>query len=152
MPTSLSSLHRLIYISEATDFTVARAADIMADILAVSVERNTQAGVSGALLACDQWFLQVLEGSRLKVSEIYNLLCTDPRHRKIRLIEAKPAERRLFCDWGMCGRTLSSRDAEIVALLGARGRLNPATLTPASAVKLLSVVREVQKRPTVGYV
>lgn len=118
----------------------------MASILGAAVRRNSLAGVSGALLACDQWFVQALEGSRTKVGEVYGVVCNDPRHRDIRVIEAKPVEERLFGDWSMCGQTLSARDAAIVRLLGARKAIQADSLTASGALKLLTVVRAIQSR------
>jgi hypothetical protein len=144
MRTYLNALHRLIYVSQATDFAATRAEAVMADILESAVRRNSAAGVSGALLACDQWFLQALEGSRVKVGEIYGLISNDRRHHSLRLIEAKPVEQRVFGKWSMCGQTLSARDAEIVQLLGARKALNPGSFSADGALKLLRVVRDLQ--------
>lgn len=145
MSTYLNALHRVIYISQATDFAATRAEAVMADILESAARRNSAAGVTGALLACDQWFVQTLEGSRMKVGEIYSLLSNDRRHHSIRLIEARPVEQRLFAEWSMCGQTLSARDAAIVRLLGARKALNPSSLSADAALKLLRVVRDLQR-------
>lgn len=150
MQTYLNALHRLIYVSQATDFAATRTDAVMVSILEASVRRNSAAGVSGVLIAYDQWFVQALEGSRTKVGEIYGVLSNDRRHHSIRLIEAKPVEQRLFGDWSMCGRTLSARDDAIVQLLGARKAFNPHSLTPDSALKLLSVVRDLQGRDEPG--
>ena len=152
MPTHLKSLHRLMYVSKATDFKATRSREVMSSILSSAMRRNKDAGVSGALLACDQWFVQALEGTRMKVGEIYGLVCNDRRHDNIRLIDARPVDTRLFGDWAMCGETLSAKDAAIVHLLGSRKDLDPNKLTGASALSLLRIVRKIQSAPkTVTY-
>ncbi len=99
---------------------------------------------SGALLECGGWFLQALEGPRLNVLEVYERIASDPRHRAIRLIKAEPITERKFADWNMCGRCLSPTDKQILELLENRRAFSPFGLTPAGALNLLMVVREIQ--------
>ena len=149
----IHSLHCLIYFSRAE----VRAADelpaMMRDILQGAVVRNTCAGISGALLACDRWFVQALEGERLAVGEVYHSICRDTRHRDLRIIAAGPIGGRRFADWSMCGQTLSPTDDAILQILETKPSFDPDGLTGASALKLLDVVRKLQVRPApVGYV
>lgn len=83
---------------------------MMGSIFLAAVPRNAGCGVSGALLACDKWFVQALEGDRPTDGEVYNLTSQDRRHRDARIIKAGPIERRSFEGWSMCGQTLSPTD------------------------------------------
>jgi hypothetical protein len=120
---------------------------MMGSILSAAVPRNAGRGVSGALLACDKWFVQALEGDRLTVGELYNLICADRRHRDATVIKTGPIERRSFEGWSMCGRTLSPRDDAIIRTLETRKVFDPADLSATSALKLLEVVRNLQAQP-----
>lgn len=142
----IHSLHRLVYFSRATVNAADELAPIMDSILAAAVARNARRGVSGVLLACDKWFLQALEGDRLRVGEIYYLISQDARHRDLRIIKAGPIERRDFKEWGMCGRTLSPTDDAIVSTLESRKSFDPADLSPQGALKLLETVRNYKIR------
>ena len=121
---------------------------MMRAILAVAVPRNTRAQVSGALLACDKWFVQALEGDRLVVGEIYQKTCGDPRHHDTQVITAGPIGDRNFADWSMCGQTLSPTDDAIIHTLNKKKGFNPAGLSAQSALRLLEIVRSLQTRPT----
>ena len=140
------ALHRLIYYSRAEISSGDQLAPMMTSILSAAAPRNAQRGVSGALLACDEWFVQALEGERLTIGELYNLIRADRRHRNPTVIKAGPIGRRTFEGWGMCGRTLSPRDDAIVQTLATRKAFHPAELSAASALKLLEVVRNLQAK------
>lgn len=117
---------------------------MMEAILSAAVLRNADRGLSGALLACDKWFVQVLEGDRLKVGETYHLICRDQRHRDATVIKAGAIERRSFEGWSMCGQTLSPTDDAIIQTLDTQKSFDPARLSATSALKLLEVVRDIQ--------
>ena len=92
----IHALYRLAYFSRAAVNSADELAPMMGAILSAAVPRNTSRGLSGALLACDKWFVQILEGDRLKVGETYHLICRDPRHREATVIKAGAIERRSF--------------------------------------------------------
>ncbi|MES2723253.1 MAG: BLUF domain-containing protein [Pseudomonadota bacterium] len=143
----IHALHRLIYFSRAAVNSADDLAPMMGSILSAAVPRNAGCGVSGALLACDKWFVQALEGDRLTVGEVYNLICSDRRHRETTVIKAGPIERRSFDGWSMCGQTLSPTDDAIIRTLETRKAFDPASLSVTSALKLLEVVRNLQTKP-----
>lgn len=142
----IHALHRLVYFSRAEVSSPDALAPMMEGILTAAVARNASRGVSGALLACDKWFVQALEGDRLTIGEVYHLICGDRRHRAPTVIKAGPIERRSFEGWSMCGRTLSPKDDAIIQALETQRTFNPASLSPTSALKLLEVVRNLQPR------
>jgi hypothetical protein len=71
-------LHAVVYVSRATRVQYASEADCIAQILAVSARNNAANTITGALLACDGWFVQVLEGRRIDVEHTLRLLA-EPR-------------------------------------------------------------------------
>jgi hypothetical protein len=142
----LYRLHRLIYCSRATAECMSQMRTAFPQILRVSVRNNAEIEVTGALVACNGWFLQALEGPRIEVMKTYERIGADTRHRDIHLIRAEPIDHRRFASWNMCGRCLEPTDQAIVNTLERGGTFNPLLLTPAMALDLLSAVRDIQRK------
>ena len=138
-------LHGLTYISRARPETLANMGFAVSNILKDAQVRNVAFHVTGALLACDGWFLQSLEGPQARVVETFGRIRNDHRHHSIRVIEACPIQERKFSEWSMCGRSLSSADDAILSVLENPGALNLAKLTPSRASALLQLVQNLQK-------
>ncbi len=137
-------LHHMIYVSRATRVVFADQADCVARILTVATEKNARKDVTGALLACDDWFVQVLEGRRIDVGIIFEPISRDPDHYDIRIIASGPLQDRHFASWSMCASTLSPTDNAIVDVLQASGKFDGHKLDPAAAMKLLLAVGRLQ--------
>jgi hypothetical protein len=147
--TSRKGLHRLLYFSRfgptfpldlpGQDYEVGR-------IIATAIRHNRAAGVTGLLLAHQRQFLQVLEGPAEAVMTTYGRILRDPRHDSAKLITAGPAAERLFAEWNMCARRISSADNVILHTLDIKGALAMDALTPAKALALLTAVRGIQQR------
>jgi hypothetical protein len=141
-----NSLHRLVYISRQTpevasdlDFEIGR-------IVSKSIANNRIDNLTGMLLAVQGCFLQALEGQEEAVRRAYIRITADPRHVELKLISAGSAESRLFGEWNMCARSLSSCDRAIVDVIDAKGAFESARLTPVSATRLLTSVAAIQRR------
>ncbi|MEZ6002540.1 MAG: BLUF domain-containing protein [Planctomycetota bacterium] len=71
------------------------------ELLSKARSRNSDRGVSGMLLYHEGNFLQILEGRKEDVYEVFDRISKDPRHKDvIRLIEDE-IETRSFPDWSM---------------------------------------------------
>ena len=57
--------------------------------------------ISGMLCYGNGAFLQVLEGKRKLINEIYHRIAADPRHSRMELLSFGPITRRQFSDWSM---------------------------------------------------
>ena len=138
-------LKRIIYVSQAVNpFTP--------DALRTMVQRaranNTLLGVCGLLLHSEAKFLQVLEGTGQVVDDLYQKICSDPRHDNIRTLVDETIQRRLFRDWGMevaGDETISygdrrTRERVFSRLLLTRGRDRDAEV---EAIDLLQEMRRV---------
>lgn len=93
-------MYRLIYKSRSTG-SINR--EIVRNILNTSSELNEKEGLTGALLATDTHFLQVLEGGFKELNEAFFRIARDPRHDSIQLISFGPAARQIFKGWYMRG-------------------------------------------------
>jgi hypothetical protein len=119
---------------------------VFADILTVSQARNAERGITGCLLSCNGWFMQVLEGGGNDVQSVYDSIQRDARHADVRLVRFGRARERRFARWSMCGKVLSPTDRAIVAVFEEGGAFDPGRLTVPRAVALLLQVQELQSK------
>jgi hypothetical protein len=139
------SLYRVVYVSRATQDMEMSQAECVAHILTKARAFNGPLQVTGALLACDDWFLQVLEGRRLNVDKVLRRIYADRSHTDIRRLYSGPIQSRQFAKWAMCANTVSPLDAEIVEVLRTRGGFDGTRIGLNSAIKLLLVVCQLQE-------
>jgi hypothetical protein len=95
------SLVRLAYVSTSLLADDPSERRQVADILLASRRNNTESEVTGALLATDRNFAQVLEGEREAVEATYERIARDKRHKDIVLTLYESIEVRRFPDWAM---------------------------------------------------
>jgi PAS domain S-box-containing protein len=134
------ALHRLLYVSRASEATLSRFQTEMDAIVTTSQLNNSKLGVTGILISHNGWFVQALEGDRNAVLQLYTEIANDPRHREIRTVSLEPISERRFGQWGMCaGRAPATvtgasfnltalSSAELISLLSACG---PADTQPS---------------------
>lgn len=89
---------RLIYISTARQ-PITRPQ--LGQILRVSRERNTEAGVTGLLIAGGRRFLQGLEGANEAVESTFDRIRRDARHLGIVVLARQVVDERAFGNWAM---------------------------------------------------
>jgi hypothetical protein len=106
---------RLVFVSRAAPGTTARDCY---DIIRVAHNRNSQFGLTGALLFLDGCFIQVLEGDRFHMRERYRRIAADPRHTDVDLRQIGPSERLLFADDWMALRSGDEIDPAVKARFG----------------------------------
>ncbi len=76
-------LVRLLYASRAA---APLTALVVESILAQSRAHNPRLGITGILCYSEDLFLQVLEGGRDEVCELYNTIVRDDRHTNVRIL------------------------------------------------------------------
>ena len=109
-PGTQPSLHFLIYASRATALMSAEQVEAL---VRQSREHNRSAGISGCLVYQDGCFMQMLEGKRETLMALLDKIKGDPRHYEVKLVVEGPARHRVFRDWGMTQRDLSSEFAAL---------------------------------------
>ena len=91
-------LVRLLYASRpAAPLTTA----VVDSILAQSRAHNPKLGITGVLCYSHDLFLQVLEGGRDEVCELYNTIVRDDRHDHVRILSYEEISERRFGNWTM---------------------------------------------------
>ena len=117
-------LVRLVYASRSTEPVTS---EMLERILASSRENNKATGITGVLCLCqDNVFLQVLEGGRAPVNELYATLLTDGRHKDVLLLDYEEIHERRFANWRM-GRVEMEKlnPTPWVAATGSTGQPSP---------------------------
>ena len=106
-------LVRLMYASRAVP---AVDQEELVAILKKSKANNPKAGVTGVLCFSEGIFMQVLEGGRAAVNQLYNRIAADARHSDVVLLHYEEIAERRFAGWSM-------------------GQVNMARLNPALLLK-----------------
>ena len=88
----------LIYRSVAEDtFSDAE----VYQMLSIARDFNAEHDITGCLLFHNRRFLQLLEGEKDKVHQLFSLIESDPRHKNIEIIQTEEKTERLFNKWSM---------------------------------------------------
>jgi len=115
-------LVRLLYASRAT--APANPA-VHESILDQSRQHNPKAGITGVLCFSDELFIQVLEGGRDEVCELYNTIARDSRHQQVRILSFEEIRERRFGNWTMGHVNLAKVNPSLLLKYGERAELNP---------------------------
>ena len=90
-------IDRITYVSRAREGLGVRDAY---DIIRTAHNRNSQDGLTGALLFLDGWFMQVLEGDAYLLDRRYAAIAVDSRHAALQLRQRVSLPGRSFPgDW-----------------------------------------------------
>lgn len=102
MPPDHTDLFRLVYRSRGAIAGTAEEVQATLDaILTVSRRRNTEAGITGALMFTRLLFVQALEGPADAVEATFDRVCCDLRHTNLEIVECGPVLERAFGAWSM---------------------------------------------------
>jgi len=91
-------LVRLLYASRSVRTISAEDID---SILAQSRKHNPDLGITGILCQSGDIFVQVLEGGRTAVNELYSQIVRDARHRDVAVLHFEEVAERRFAGWTM---------------------------------------------------
>jgi hypothetical protein len=127
-------LVRLLYVSRLADPTKPEAID---GILSDSRRHNPELGITGILCYGGGIFLQAIEGGRSQVSELYNHICKDKRHKDVVLLDFQEIAERRFGGWTMGQVNLAKLNASIVLKYSETAELNPYSVSGKVSLALL---------------
>lgn len=128
-------LVRLLYASRARDSITN---ETIASILSQSRKNNPETGVTGVLCVCHGGvFVQVLEGGRHEVNQLYSRVLHDSRHADVTLLEYAEISERRFSGWRMGRIDLDKVNTAVVLKYSEKPRLDPFGMSGAIALKLL---------------
>jgi hypothetical protein len=127
-------LVRLLYASRAHADNMAGAIE---SIVAQSRAHNPERGITGILCYGGDIFLQVIEGGRSEVNELYAHIVRDTRHRDVVLLKYDEITERRFAGWTMGHVNLDKINPSLLLKYSARPVLDPYSVSGDVSMALL---------------
>ncbi len=127
-------LVRLLYASRAS---TPLSPEVIESILVASRRNNPALGITGLLCHSGDIFMQVLEGGRQAVNELYNHISRDPCHGEIVLLQYEEITERRFAGWTMGQVNLARVNPSILLKYSDRPVLYPYALPGRVSMALL---------------
>ena len=127
-------LVRLLYASRAT---TPLSPEVIDSILLASRRHNPALGITGLLCHSGDIFMQVLEGGRQAVNELYTRISRDSRHGEIMLLQYDEITERRFAGWTMGQVNLARVNPSILLKYSERPVLDPYAVPGAVSMALL---------------
>lgn len=133
-------LYRILYRSEIVLSDGQQPDHEIELIVQAAAEANTKNNISGALIASNGIFIQALEGPLSTLESTFEKICTDLRHKNVRLIELAAADERVFAEWSMV--RVEQKDG-VLRLCSDLGRENSARLDGLKTSDIIKVMRSI---------
>lgn len=127
-------LVRCLYASRAIG---PLAAELLDSILRDCQRNNPPRGITGMLCFTTEIFVQVIEGGRDPVCDLFNAIVRDERHRDVRLLVYEEIAERRFGNWTMGQVDLEAVNRAILLKYAERAELDPFTCSGRATMALL---------------
>ena len=127
-------LVRLLYASRAVDNDIAAMTE---SIMQQSKLHNPDRGITGILCHGGDLFMQVLEGGRAEVNELYGHIVRDTRHRDVVILRYEEIIERRFSGWTMGQVNLAKINPSVLLKYSARPTLDPYSVSCDISMLLL---------------
>ena len=127
-------LVRCLYASRAAATLSAVALD---NIFAQSHRHNPNHGITGLLCFTSEVFVQVLEGGRDEVCDLYNAIVRDDRHSQVRLLAYEEIAERRFGNWTMGQVDANTVNPSLLLKYSKVASLDPFAITGQATMALL---------------
>lgn len=133
------SLVRMIYASTiANDLE----SDAITKIMTCSKSENKKHNITGLLYFNRRYFLQVLEGDRDTVNELFLKIAHDERHKKVIISEFVEVHQREFDSWKMGYVPESKATKPIILKYSTDTKFNPYNMSSQSQLAMMLELRE----------
>lgn len=97
------SIYKLIYKSK---INTQKITDLI-DIIKKAEYKNKKLDLTGLLVRTNDEYIQILEGSKKHINQLFAKLYLDPRHKDVFIISMSQSEMRYFKNWSMIGIDLN---------------------------------------------
>ena len=94
-------------------------------ILEQSRKNNPALGITGLLCVSKDLFIQVIEGGRDEVCDLFNAIVRDDRHQQVRLLIYEEISERQFGNWTMAQVNISKLNPSMLLKYFKRAELDP---------------------------
>lgn len=112
--------------------------DLLHRILEQSRRKNPRSGITGLLCFTSSYFVQVLEGGRDPVCELYNAIVRDARHNDVRLLSYEEIAERRFGNWTMGQVNMDAVNPALLLKYSERAELTPFSTSGQATMALLT--------------
>ena len=127
-------LVRLLYASRSAKPV---APEVIESILEQSRKHNPALGITGILCQSGDVFMQVLEGGRAAVNQLYNQIVRDARHRDVVILHYEEVSERRFAGWTMGQVNLAKVNPSTLLKYGETLALDPYAMSGRASMALL---------------
>jgi len=127
-------LVRLLYASRSTKPVTT---EMVESILAQSRANNPDMGITGVLCQSGDFFLQVLEGGRAPVNQLYNRIARDERHGDVALLQFEEIGERRFGGWTMGQVNLAKVNPSTLLKYCVKPALDPYAMSGKASMALI---------------
>ncbi|WP_310555627.1 BLUF domain-containing protein [Flavobacterium sp.] len=128
-------MYRIIYLSSATKLLTD---DELHTLLTHSKSNNVKYNITGLLLYIDGDFLQVIEGEKQTVLNLFELIKMDTRNRSIICVFNEEVNERQFPDWSMGFSQLSYNDLQKIDAFEGITKKSLSNITDKVAVSFIN--------------
>ncbi|MEQ1776062.1 MAG: BLUF domain-containing protein [Burkholderiales bacterium] len=128
-------LVRLLYASRAAAPLTSAVVD---SILEQSRKNNAPHGITGMLCFSEDIFLQVLEGGRDEVCELFNTIVHDPRNIGVRILSYEEIAERCFGGWAMGQVNIAKVNPSLLLKYATKASLDPFSCSGHASMALLN--------------
>ncbi len=128
-------LVRCLYASRVATPMPGAALD---QILVQSHRNNPRRGITGLLCYASGVFVQVLEGGRDEVCDLYNTIVRDDRHSQVRMLVYEEIAERRFGSWTMGQVDLKAVNPSLLLKYSKTADLDPFAITGQATMALLT--------------
>ncbi len=115
-------LVRCLYASRAAK---PLSAAVLDSILEQSARNNPRLGITGMLCFTSEVFVQVIEGGRDEICEVFNAIVRDDRHLQVRLLDFEEISERRFGNWTMGQVNIDNISPALLLKYSEKAELNP---------------------------
>ena len=115
----------------------ATPAEVTEAILAQSRARNPDLGITGILCQSGDIFMQVLEGGRGPVNQLYNHIVRDDRHKDVVVLHYEEIAERRFASWTMGQVNLAKVNPSMLLKYSETMALDPYAISGRASLALL---------------
>lgn len=127
-------LVQLLYASRAASEVTAEMTE---SILQQSRAKNPGMGITGVLCQGGEMFMQLLEGGRGPVNDLYNVIVRDARHQRVMLLHYCEIDERRFASWTMGHVRLDKINPSLLLKYSERPVLDPFAVSGEASMALL---------------
>jgi hypothetical protein len=110
---------------------------LLDSILEQSCKNNPRLGITGLLCLTKNIFVQIIEGGRDEVNELFMTIARDDRHRDIRLLAFEEISARRFGNWTMGQVEIDNINAALLLKHSEKAELNPFGSSARATMALL---------------